>query len=126
MDWRRFCVAITACFAAAASNAPARAAAAPVQQAATVPTPADLGALPFLTGPELSPDGRHLAAKGLSGGKQVVLIVDLSSEKISLSKLNLPEGTSSNGCAGPATSASSSASAAPTRCSAKTSASLGW
>jgi dipeptidyl aminopeptidase/acylaminoacyl peptidase len=54
------------------------------------PSAADFGAVPFLTEPKLSPDGMHIAARGLIDGKTMILVIDRSGAKQNLSKLNLP------------------------------------
>jgi len=63
--------------------------------AADVPTAEDFGALPFLTAPVIAPDGQHLVARSQVDGKPRLLIVDVSSDKVTKSAI-------SNGIAGPA------------------------
>jgi dipeptidyl aminopeptidase/acylaminoacyl peptidase len=60
------------------------------EPALPVPSAADFGALPFLAEPRLSPDGQHIAARGLIDGKTMIIVVDISGGKQSIAKLNLP------------------------------------
>jgi dipeptidyl aminopeptidase/acylaminoacyl peptidase len=57
---------------------PALAQAQPVSAVASTKRPAlDFAKLPFMEGPELSPDGSHVAAKMAIGGKQALVILNL-------------------------------------------------
>jgi dipeptidyl aminopeptidase/acylaminoacyl peptidase len=55
------------------------------------PSAADFGAVPFLSSPVLSPDGTHVAAKGLVDGKTMVVIVDISTPERKLMRSGLPD-----------------------------------
>ncbi|MBR0552837.1 alpha/beta hydrolase family protein [Stakelama marina] len=58
-----------------------------------VPTTADFGALPFVSGPKLSPSGRLLAARGQRDGKTMVLITDLQASGSGRTRfIGIPEG----------------------------------
>ncbi len=65
------------------------AAAAPDPQ---VPTAADFGALPVLTDPVLSPDGKRVAARGLIQGQTGMLIIDFSASPRKITPFGLPKG----------------------------------
>jgi dipeptidyl aminopeptidase/acylaminoacyl peptidase len=57
----------------------------------TAPSAADFGALPVLSAPRISPDGSHVAAKGLIQGKPMVLVVDISTDQRTVRTMRLPE-----------------------------------
>jgi dipeptidyl aminopeptidase/acylaminoacyl peptidase len=65
---------------------------APVATAPSAKLPVEaFGALPFLSGPEISPDGRHLVAGSVIGGKKAVVLADLDAPGYSLQKIALPD-----------------------------------
>src|SRR3954471_11943126 len=81
---------------AAACAALAWTAAAAAADPAPTPPPARVaaeafGALPFLSGPEVSPDGRHLVASSVIDGKKAVILADLDAADYGLQKIALPE-----------------------------------
>jgi len=80
-----FQAGIAACALLCASAAAAQ------DAAPAIPTAADFGALPVLTAPRLSPDGQRVAAKGLIRGKQMVIIVDISTDQRRMQTIALPE-----------------------------------
>ena len=57
-----------------------------------IPTAADFGARPVLSTPVLAPDGMHVAARGMIDGKNVLLMVDISTEQRRLNPISLPAG----------------------------------
>ena len=83
---------------AAAAGAAALAAEAPAQSTATreAPAPAvvpaeDFGALPYLTAPDLSADGRRLVATSFVGGTKSVVLLDLAAADGGLTKIDIPK-----------------------------------
>src|SRR3954447_11582096 len=82
---------IAAACAALAWTAPAAAAdPAPTPPPARVAAEA-FGALPFISGPEISPDGRHLVASSVIEGKKAVILADLDAPDYGLQKIALPD-----------------------------------
>ena len=57
-----------------------------------VPSAADFGARPVMSGPVLAPDGMHVAARGLIEGKPVVLLIDISQPARRVNPVGLPKG----------------------------------
>ncbi|MBO9715189.1 prolyl oligopeptidase family serine peptidase, partial [Sphingomonas sp.] len=58
---------------------------------AATPTAADFGALPFLTQPLLSPDGKQLLAIGQFGGKKMVLVINVDDPKTGMVRFAAPD-----------------------------------
>lgn len=56
-----------------------------------IPSAADFGALPTLTSPVISADGQYVAALGLTGGKQVVLILSTPSAPRRFNPIAVPD-----------------------------------
>ena len=51
---------------------------------------ADFGALPFMVGPNLSPDARHIATAAHLNGKQVLTILQLGSKTLATHSFTMP------------------------------------
>ena len=55
-----------------------------------VPTAADFGAPPFLESPQISPDGKYVAASGLVDGVRKLLMIDISQPSLKLDQVPIP------------------------------------
>ncbi|MEZ0242082.1 MAG: alpha/beta hydrolase family protein [Sphingomonas sp.] len=58
----------------------------------TVPGAADFGARPIISAPRIAPDGMHVAAEGLAGGKPVLLMIDISQPQRRVNPISIPKG----------------------------------
>lgn len=59
---------------------------------AAPPIPAEaFGALPFFTAPEISPDGTHLVAGSVAGGRKAVVLADLTRPDYALARIDLSD-----------------------------------
>lgn len=56
-----------------------------------IPTAADFGALPTITAPVISPDGKMIAAKGLAQGTPVVFLFDTERENRTITPMPVPD-----------------------------------
>lgn len=56
-----------------------------------VPTAADFGAVPIMSKPVLSPDGNRIAARGLIGGKQLIILGDITTSDRKFSRIGVPD-----------------------------------
>lgn len=82
----------TACALLMAAPAAAQTATPPaVTPALAKPSAEDLGALPVLTRPMLSPNGQRIAAEGLSNGKTAILLIDISTPARKISPMWVPK-----------------------------------
>jgi dipeptidyl aminopeptidase/acylaminoacyl peptidase len=81
---------IAAALAAFGWSAAVAADPAPPPPPALVPAES-FGALPFISGPEISPDGRHLVASSVIDGKKAVILADLDAADYGLQKIALPD-----------------------------------
>lgn len=57
-----------------------------------VPTAADLGAAPILSDPAMSPDGAHIAARGLVQGVPMLVLADITTSAHRAAPVSLPPG----------------------------------
>ncbi|RYY22613.1 MAG: S9 family peptidase [Sphingomonadales bacterium] len=83
----RFRAVAIACAAIALGSAQS---ALPQDTGLAVPSAADFGALPIVSAPAISPDGKLIAAKGNVGGVPMVLIIGLPVSATTLQKIKVP------------------------------------